>query len=107
MEKRLIPRKEIREKFALAYELKGAQEAVDLLTRHYGIRNMRIILNGHRVGCGDEACYYQNRAYFTKIGLNKRNVLHELYHHIAYVEGWDMSDRKEEGEADKYARAFF
>lgn len=46
-------------------------------------------------------------AYFTKRGLNKRNVLHELYHHIVEVKGLDMPSRKEESEANRYARAFF
>jgi hypothetical protein len=98
------PSRKIREKFLLTYELKGVQEAVNLLTRYYGIRRMKIVLDGHRVGCGDEACYYRNKAYFTKRGLNKYNILHELYHHIAYVEGWDMPVRKEEKNANQYAR---
>lgn len=106
MKKRLIPRKEIREKFLLTYELKGAQEAVNLLTRYYRIKEMKIVLNGHKVGCKDEACYYRNKAFFTKKGLNKRNVLHELYHHIVEAEGLEMSARREESEANKYAKTF-
>jgi len=43
-------------------------------------------------------------AYFTKRGLTKRTILHELYHHLAYVNEWNMSERREEREADKYAR---
>jgi hypothetical protein len=57
-------------------------------------------------GNGDEACYYENKAYFTKRGLNKRNVLHELYHHLAYVNDWDMGERMEEREANRCAKAF-
>jgi hypothetical protein len=67
---------------------------------------MRIVLNGHRVGRGDEACYYRNSAFFTKRGLNKRNVLHELYHHLVYVNGFDMTKTKEERAANSYARDF-
>jgi hypothetical protein len=67
---------------------------------------MRIILKGRRVGNGDIAVYFQNRAYFTKRGLTKRTVLHELYHHLAYVKGLDMPARKEEIAANGYARAF-
>jgi len=77
-----IPRKRIREKFHLTYELKGCQKAVDFLTEYYGVRRMRIILNGRKVGNRDDACYFENKAYFTKRGLKKRTVLHELYHHL-------------------------
>jgi hypothetical protein len=56
------------------------------------------------VGNGDEACYDNCVAYFTKRGLNKPNVLHELYHHLAYVNDWSMSERREESEANRYAR---
>lgn len=73
------------------------------MTRHYGVKRMKTVLNGKKVGNGDEACYDRNVAYFTKIGLNKSNVLHELYHHIAYVTEWDMGERREEREANKYA----
>jgi hypothetical protein len=101
---RLIPSKRIIEKFLLIYELKGCQEAVDYLTKYYGIRRMRIVLNGRKVGNGDEACYENCIAYFTKRGSKKSNVLHELYHHLAYVNEWEMSERREETEANEYAR---
>jgi len=106
MRKRLIPRKKIREKFLLTYELEGCQKVANFLTEYYGIRRMKIVLNGRRVGNGDEACYdYDNyTAYFTKKGLNKRNVLHELYHHIVYVNDWVMDERMEERKANTYAR---
>ena len=39
----------------------------------------------------------------TKNGLNKGNVLHELYHHIVEVNGWSKNERIEEREADQYA----
>jgi hypothetical protein len=101
-----LPSKRVREKFLLIYELKGCQEAVNYLTNHYGVRPMRIILKGRRVGNGDIAVYFQNRAYFTKRGLNKRTVLHELYHHLIYVSCLEMSDAKEERAANSYARDF-
>jgi hypothetical protein len=101
---RLIPSKSAIEEFLLTYELKGCQRAINLLTKYYGIRRMKIIVDGRRVGNGDEACYYENKAYFTRRGLNKRNVLHELYHHLAYVNDWDMSERKEEVQANEYTR---
>jgi hypothetical protein len=99
-----IPRKKVREKFILTYELKGCQKAVDFLTEHYGVRKMRIILNGRKVGNGDRACYFENKAYFTKRGLKKRTVLHELYHHLIFVKGIDKPNRAEEKEANLFAR---
>lgn len=103
-----LPSKEVREKFLLVYELKGCQEAVNYLTKHYGVRPMRIILKGRRVGNGDIAvyCYGMNRAYFTKKGLTKQTVLHELYHHLAYVSRLEMSNAKEERAANGFARDF-
>jgi hypothetical protein len=115
-----VPSRKVREKFFLVYEMKGCQEAVDFLTRYYGVRRMRIVLNGRRVGNGDLACYdprqyrvgdgphrgRENKAYFSKRGLTKRTVLHELYHHIAYAKGLDVSETKEDREASSYARDF-
>ena len=101
-----VPSKKIRERFLLVYELEGCQEAVNFLTKNYRVRPMRIILKGRRVGNGDMAVYFQNRAYFTKRGLNKRTVLHELYHHLSYVSCLEMSDAKEERAANGFARDF-
>jgi hypothetical protein len=101
-----VPSKKVREKFLLIYELEGCQKAVDFLTKHYGVRRMKIVLNGRKVGNGDLAVYFQNRVYFTKRGLNKRTVLHELYHHLVYVNGLEMSQRIEEKAASSYARDF-
>ena len=101
-----IPSKRIRERFLIIYELEGCQKAVDFLTEHYGVRRMKIILNGRKVGNGNIAIYFQNRAYFTKRGLNKRTVLHELYHHLVYTNGLQMSPRIEEEGASSYAREF-
>jgi hypothetical protein len=106
MRKRLVPRKKIREKFLLTYELEGCQKAVDFLTKYYGMKRMKIVLDGRRVGNGDLACYDNCRAYFTKRGLTKRTVLHELYHHLVYVNGLDITRTKEEGDANNYARSF-
>jgi hypothetical protein len=99
-----IPSKKVCEEFLLTYELKGAQKGVDVLTKYYGIRRMKIVVDGRRVGNGDEACYEDYAAYLTKKGLNRRNVLHELYHHLAYVNDWDVSEGKEERQANRYAR---
>ena len=59
---------------------------------------------GEKVSNGDIAVYFENKACFTKRGLNKRTVLHELYHHLVYVNGLDMPTRKEEIAANSYAR---
>ncbi|MGA2310217.1 MAG: hypothetical protein ABSG57_11825 [Candidatus Bathyarchaeia archaeon] len=101
-----LPSKRVRERFILIYELKGCQEAVNYLTKHYGVRPMRIILKGRKVGNGDIAVYFQNRAYFTKRGLTKGTVLHELYHHIAYINDVDIPERTEEKAANRFARDF-
>lgn len=98
------PSKKIREEFLLIYELEGCRKAVDFLTKYYRARPMRIILSGRRVGNGDIAVYFQNRAYFTKRGLKKRTILHELYHHLVYVIGLDMTKTKEERAANSFAR---
>jgi hypothetical protein len=99
-----LPSRKMREKFLLIYELEGCQKAVDFLTKHYGARRMRIALNGRKVGSGDIACYFENKAYFTMRGLTKRTVLHELYHHLVCVNGLDISNRTEERDADRFAR---
>jgi len=101
-----VPSKKIRERFLLIYELEGCQKAVDFLTKHYGVRRTKIILNGRKVGNGDIAVYFQNKAYFTKRGLTKLTVLHELYHHLVYVSGLEISKTKEERDANRYGKNF-
>ena len=101
-----VPSKKIRERFLLIYELKGCQKAVDFLTKYYRVRPVRIILNGRKVGNGDIAVYFDNKAYFTKRGLTKRTVLHELYHHLVYVKGLELLSRTEERYARRYAGGF-
>jgi hypothetical protein len=101
-----VPCKKTRERFLLIYELEGCQSAVDFLAKYYRVRRMRIILNGKKVGNGNSASYFRNRAYFTKKGLAKRTVLHELYHHLVYANHLEMPYRKEEKAADSYAKDF-
>lgn len=91
IEMRVIPSRKVREEFCLTYELKGAQKAVDMLSRYYGIRRMKIIVDGWKVGNSDDACYYDYVAYFKKRRLKKRNVLHEFYHHLAFI--YDLTIR--------------
>lgn len=99
-----VPSKKVRERFLLIYELKGCQKAIDFLTKHYKVRRMRIELNGRKVGNGDVAVYFENKAYFTKRGLNKRTVLHELYHHLLEANNLNMARLKEEKEAGMYSK---
>ena len=101
-----VPSRKVREKFLLIYELEGCQEAVDFLTKYYGVRRMKIMLNGRKVGNGDIAVYFQNVAYFTKRGLTKRTVLHEFFHHMVYIGSFDVPQRAEEKAANSYARDF-
>jgi hypothetical protein len=101
-----LPSKQVRERFIIVYELEGCQEAVNFLAQYYGIKNMKIILNGRKVGKRYIACYFRNIAYFTKRGLNKRTVLHEFYHHLVYANKFEMSSRIEEQNAHDYVRDF-
>ena len=101
-----IPSRKIRERFLLIYELEGCQKAVDFLTKYYGVRRMKIKLNGRKVGNRWVASYFQNRAYFTKRGLTKRTVLHELYHHLVFLNDLDLTSSAEEKAANKFAKEF-
>ena len=92
---KLPPKKIIRE-FFLIYDSGDVQTAVNFLTKYYGVRRLKIIVDGRRVSKGYKAEYYDNKAYFTKKGLTKRNVLHEFYHHIR--------EQVEEKEARRFAR---
>ena len=98
-----IPSRKVCEELHLTYELKGAQKAVDMLSRYYGIRRMKIVIDGRKVGNNAVACYNEYVAYFKKWELNKSNVLHEFFHHLAYVYGLDLSYSKEEREANRYS----
>lgn len=97
-----LPSKKIIEDFHLTYELSGAQKGIDVLAKYSGVHRMRIILNGRRVGNNDEACYDNNKAFFTRRTLNQSNVLHEFYHHL--VDGLELSENREERKADRFAR---
>ena len=99
-----VPSKKVSEKFYLTYELRGAQKGVDVLTEYYRIPKMKIILDGRKVMKGYPCDYFEDIACFTKKGLNKRNVLHELYHHIVENMGLETPEKKEEQEAERFAR---
>jgi hypothetical protein len=101
-----LPSKKVKEKFLIVYELEGCQKAVNFLTDYYEVKKMKIILNGRKVGNGYIAYYFENKAFFTKRGLKKRTVLHELYHHLVEVKGYELQNGMEEKEANSYARFF-
>jgi hypothetical protein len=94
------------ERFLLIYEFEGCQKAVDFLTEYYVIRRMRIIVNSRRVGNRNLASYLPNKAHFTKRGLTKQTVLYELYHHLVYINGLEISQRIEEKDACSYTSSF-
>ena len=99
-----VPSKKVCERFCLTYELRGAQKGVDVLTEYYRIPKMKIILDGRKVIKGYPCDYFEGIACFTKKGMNKRNVLHELYHHIVNNKGLEISEKKEEREASRFVR---
>jgi len=101
-----LPPKRTRERFHIIYELEGCRKAVDFLTEYYCVGRLEIILNGHKVGNRYYACYLENKAYFTKKGLRKKTVLHELYHHLVKEKGIELADRLEERQAISYASKF-
>lgn len=98
------PSKKICEKFHLTYELSGAQKGVNVLTKYYGIRRMKMVIDGRRIGNRYEAEYFKGIAIFTKKGFKKINVLHELYHHLIESYGLEMSAREEERLARTFTR---
>jgi hypothetical protein len=101
-----VPNRKVREEFLLTYELSGAQRAIDYLSKHYGVKRMRIILNGKKLGRNCEAFYFEGKAYFSRRSLNKRNVLHEYYHFLVDSKGLDIPERLEERSARLFARSF-
>lgn len=101
-----LPSKRVRENFLIVYELEGCQKAVNYLTKYYQVRRMKIILDGKRVRKEWVAWYLGNQAYFKKEGLNRRIVLHELYHHLVDSNGLELSVHSEEKEANNYSRTF-
>ena len=79
---------------------------MDFLTDYYNVRRMRIVLDGRRVPRKCCGVYFANKACFKREGLNKRVVLHEIYHHLVEAKGFEMPIRKEEKEANDYANCF-
>jgi hypothetical protein len=102
-----LPPRRVREKFLIIYELEGCQKASDFLTLHYGVRRMKIVLDGRKVSKKCYGVYFKNKAYFTRKGMKKRVILHELYHHLVEANGFKLRNRTEEKEANNYSKRFF
>ncbi len=94
----------MQQRFYLTYELKGTQKGVNVLTDYYRIPKMKIIVDGRKVMKRYPCDYFEGIACFTKKELNKKNVLHELYHHIVNNKGLEISEKKEERESNRFAR---
>jgi len=101
-----LPPKRIREKFLIIYELEGCQKAVNYLSKYYGVRRMKIFLNGRKVGKWCLGLYRENCAYFKKEGLTKRIVLHEFYHNLIKTGRYELPITIEEREAERFSREF-
>lgn len=99
-----IPSRKICQEFHLTYELKGAQKGVDVLTTYYKVRRMKIIVDGRKVANKYACEYWKPTAYFKKSTFNRRNLLHELYHHLIEVKGIEMPRKKEERLASLFVR---
>jgi hypothetical protein len=104
-----LPSRKVCERFHFTYELEGCQKAVNYLTRYYGVRRLKLVVGGRRVMAKRThkkyaAHYYRNRAYFVRRFLNKRTVLHELYHHIVDAKRITMPLGEEERKAEEFAR---
>jgi hypothetical protein len=91
------------------YELKGAQRGANVLTSYYGVRRLKLVVDGRKVLTTKAhkkymAHYYRSSAYFVKRFFNKPTVLHELYHHIVDAKRITMRLREEERNAERFAR---
>jgi hypothetical protein len=101
-----LPPPKIKENFLIINELEGCKKAVNYLSKYYGVKRMRIVIDSKRVGKWCSGVYLKNYAYFKKEGLKKRVVLHELYHHLVESKGFELETRTEEKEANSFAREF-
>lgn len=97
------PSRKVCEEFMLIYELEGAQKGVDVLTRYYGVRRMKIVVDGRKIGKKYRiAEYWKNTGYFRKRRFRKSDVLHELFHHLVASKRMTMPKREEEKQAQAF-----
>lgn len=124
-----LPPVEICVMFTTLCRTKSAQEALDMLSKVYGVPSMRMVFQ-HRFPVNDMVCkdalavYYPDgmTAYFRPDGTTMTTILHEFYHHLVNcygakdmldyqiipdpVTGYYARNEREERAADSYARTF-
>lgn len=124
-----LPPLEICAAFTTLCRTKSAQEAIDMLSKVYGVPSMKMVFQ-HRFPVNDMVCkdalavYYGEAmtAYFKPEGTTMAVILHEFYHHLVgcfgardnldyqlipdQVTGYYARNEREERAADSYARTF-
>ena len=124
-----LPPLEICSAFTTLCRTKSAQNAVDMLSKVYGVPSMKMVFQ-HRFPVNDMVCrdalavYYGEAmtAYFKPEGATMTTILHEFYHHLVgcydardtldyqmipdAVTGYYARNEREERAADSYARTF-
>jgi hypothetical protein len=124
-----LPPLEICSAFTSLCRTKSAQNAVDMLSKVYGVPSMKMVFQ-HRFPVNDMVCrdalavYYGEAmtAYFKPEGATMTTILHEFYHHLVTcygardtldyqmipdaVTGYYARNEREERAADSYARTF-
>ena len=124
-----LPPLEICSAFTTLCRTKSAQEAIDMLSKVYGVSSMKMVFQ-HRFPVNDMVCkdalavYYGEAmtAYFKPEGTTMATILHEFYHHLVScygardsldyqlipdaVTGYYARNEREERAADSYARTF-
>jgi curved DNA-binding protein CbpA len=124
-----LPPLEICSAFTTVCRTKSAQEAIDMLSKVYGVPSMKMVFQ-HRFPVNDMVCkdalavYYGEAmtAYFKPEGTTMVVILHEFYHHLVscygardnldyqlipdQITGYYARNEREERAADSYARMF-
>lgn len=62
--------------------------------------------HGEKVGNRVVTSHFESKACFTKRGLEKRTILHELGHHLVYINCLEVSGTREEKAANSCERFF-
>jgi hypothetical protein len=124
-----LPPLEICSAFTMLCRTKSAQEAIDMLSKVYGVPSMKMVFQHrfpiHDMVCKDALAVYYGEAmtaYFKPEGTTMATILHEFYHHLVScygardsldyhlipdaVTGYYARNEREERAADSYARTF-
>ena len=89
-----LPPREVCESFVTICRTKSAQDALNMLSKVYGVPAMQAVFQ-HRFPVQDMVCenalamYYSDAmtAYFRPEGTTMRTILHEFYHHLVNCNG--------------------